>query len=128
MHGPSPDAYVSVGLLRSVDTSLRLTPTVDGRRVRLAWKNSQPAGTGVFYRIWRSGDADGGATCNPVSGGADDCQLSMTDLGAGHAGGFVDKPGKGRWTYRLGLAANWLNSPLYGDVYSVGPPIVVTVK
>jgi hypothetical protein len=52
----------------------------------------------------------------------------MDDLGA-HAGGvFVDKPGPGTWTYRLGFAANWLNSPLYGDIFSLGPPLVVRVR
>jgi hypothetical protein len=51
----------------------------------------------------------------------------MQDLGARLHGRFQDAPGHGRWTYRLGLAANWLNSPLYGDVYSIGPPIVVRV-
>jgi hypothetical protein len=51
----------------------------------------------------------------------------MDDLGAFQRS-FVDKPGRGRWTYRLGLAANWLNSPDYGDVYSVGPPLVVRIR
>src|SRR6185312_11663086 len=50
---------------------------------------------------------------------ADDCELTMQDLGARRSGRFVDKPGPGRWTYRLGLAANWLNDPFYGDVYSL---------
>ena len=51
----------------------------------------------------------------------------MDDLGAHGGGTFVDKPGHGRWTYRLGIAANWLNSPLYGDIFSFGPPVVVRV-
>jgi hypothetical protein len=49
----------------------------------------------------------------------------MDDLGAHYGGSWVDKPGRGTWVYRLGLAANWLNSPLYGDVYSFGPPVAV---
>ena len=127
LHGPEPRAYVSVGLLRSIDPSLRLLTKVEGRRVQLTWKNAQPAGTGVFYRIWRSNAPDGGATCNSVPNGADDCELTMQDLGARRSGRFVDTPGHGRFTYRLGLAANWLDSPLYGDVYSLGPPVVVRV-
>lgn len=128
LHGPNPRAYISLGLLRSIDPSLRLSAAVDGRRVRLRWTSSQPAGTGVFYRIWRSNAPDGGATCTPVPNAADDCELTMQDLGARRSGRFVDAPGRGWWTYRLGLAANWLNSPLYGDVYSLGPPIVVRVR
>jgi hypothetical protein len=52
----------------------------------------------------------------------------MDDLGAHGGGAFVDKPGRGRWTYRLGIAGNWLNSPLYGDIFSFGPPVVVRVR
>ena len=127
MHGPNPRAYVSFGLLRSIDPSLRLSAAVTGRRVDLGWRSSQPPGTGVFYRIWRSKAPDGGATCTPVPNAPDDCELTMQDLGARRSGRFVDTPGRGRWTYRLGLAANWLNDPFYGDVYSLGPPIVVRV-
>ena len=60
--------------------------------------------------------------CTPVPHAADDCQLAMDDLGRTRAARFVDKPGPGTWTYRLGFAANWLNSPLYGDIFSLGPP------
>jgi hypothetical protein len=52
----------------------------------------------------------------------------MDDLGAHPGGRFVDKPGPGRWTYRLGFAANWENSPLFGDIFSVGPPLRVGVS
>ena len=127
MHGPNPRAYIAFGLMRSIDPSLQLSSSVDGRQVHLAWHNRQPWATGVFYRVWRSKEANGGATCTPVPNAADDCELAMQDLGARRSGRFVDKPGPGRWTYRLGLAANWLNDPFYGDVYSLGPPIVVRV-
>jgi hypothetical protein len=128
MHGPNPRAYVSGGLIRSIDPSLRLSATVEGSQIRLRWPVSHPLGTAVFYRIWRSKGPTGGATCTPVANGAaDNCQLTMEDLGARRAGRFSDSPGRGRWTYRVGLAANWLNSPLYGDVFSLGPPLVVRV-
>jgi hypothetical protein len=127
LRGPAPQAYVSLGLIRSVDPSLRLFAATHGKRVRLSWSEPHPRGTAVFFRIWRSGTPDGGATCTPVPHGADDCELTMDDLGAFQRS-FVDKPGRGRWTYRLGLAANWLNSPDYGDVYSVGPPLVVRIR
>jgi hypothetical protein len=127
-HGPAPRFFISNGLLRSVDHSLRLSAKRDGGRVVLRWTISQPLGTRVFYRVWRTDAPDGGAACTAVANGADDCELTMTDLGARRAGRFVDSPGPGRWTYRLGLAANWLDDPTYGDVYSVGPPIVVRVR
>jgi hypothetical protein len=127
LQGPQPRAYVAFGLLRSVDPALRLTGTVAGQRVHLSWDAAEPAGTQVFYRIWRSDTPTGGASCAPVPHAAADCQLTMDDLGAHPGGRFVDKPGRGRFTYRLGLAANWLNSPLYGDIFSLGPPLVVRV-
>jgi hypothetical protein len=127
LQGPQPRAYESVGLLRSVDPSLQLTAAVVGRNVHLHWNAAQPAGTSVFYRIWRTNAPDGGATCTRVPHAAANCQLAMDDLGAHGGGRFVDTPKRGRWTYRLGFAANWLKSPLYGDVFSVGPPIAVRV-
>ena len=128
LRGPQPRAYQAFGLLRSVDTGLRLTATVSGRRVDLHWNVGKPGATQFFYRIWRSDASNGGAACAPVAHAADNCQLAMDDLGAHGGGRFVDKPGRGRFTYRLGLAANWLNSPLYGDVFSFGPPLVVRVR
>jgi hypothetical protein len=113
--------------LRSVDPGLHLTAAVVGQGVHLKWNDAQPAGTNVFYRIWRSKAANGGASCTPVPHAAANCQLAMDDIGAHDGGSWVDKPGRGTWTYRVGLAANWLNSPLYGDVYSVGPPTAVRV-
>jgi hypothetical protein len=127
MHGPQPRAYQAFGLLRSVDNELRLTATVSGPRVDLHWNAGKPGATRFFYRIWRSNASNGGATCAPVPHAAANCQLAMDDLGAHGGGRFVDKPGRGRFTYRLGLAANWLNSPLYGDIFSLGPPLVVRV-
>jgi len=126
--GPAPHSYISNGLLRSVDPSLQLSAKRDGRLVLLTWKSSQPLGTRVFYRVWRTDAPDGGAACTAVANGADDCELTMTDLGAQRTGRLVDRPGRGSWTYRLGLAANWLDDPTYGDVYSVGRPIVVKVR
>jgi hypothetical protein len=125
LQGPQPRAYEAFGLLRSVDPGLRLTAAVVDHRVHLNWNDSQPAGTRVFYRIWRTKAANGGASCTPVPHAAANCQLAMDDLGAHYGGSWVDKPGRGTWVYRLGLAANWLNSPLYGDVYSFGPPVAV---
>jgi hypothetical protein len=49
----------------------------------------------------------------------------MEDLGAHGGGTWIDRPGRGHWTYRLGFAANWLDDPTYGDVYSLGPPVAV---
>ena len=127
LRGPSPAAYQFQGLLRSVDPALRLSATASGGLVHLTWRPSQPSAAAVFYRIWRSNASNGGASCSPVANAADNCQLSMDDIGAHPGNSFVDKPGPGTWTYRLALAANWENSPFYGDVFSVGLPVTVKV-
>lgn len=127
LHGPNPRAYEVDVLLRTVDPALRLTAVRVGDRVRLTWDAAQPSEAKVAYRIWRSGSPTGGAACTPVSGGSDNCTLTMADAGAHTGGSWVDRPGHGRWTYRLGLEANWLDLPGYGDVFTVGPPITVHV-
>jgi hypothetical protein len=128
LQGPQPSAFDAYGLLRSVDPKLRLTATVAGPRVHLTWSVASPGATKFFYRIWRTNAPDGGVACTPVPHAAAVCRLTMDDLGAHGGGTFVDKPGRGRWTYRLGLAGNWLNSPLYGDIFSFGPPLAVRVR
>jgi len=127
LRGPQPQAWKVDFLLRPVDPALRLTAVRHGNEVRLAWNPSEPWAAKVFYRIWRTGDPAGGASCTPTPHASDNCMLTMDDLGAHYGGRWVDRPGKGVWTYRLGLAANWLNSPDYGDVYSIGLPVTVRV-
>ncbi len=127
LHGPNPRAYEVDVLIRTVDPALRLTADVVGDRVLLRWNASQPSAAKVGYHIWRSGSPDGGAVCTPVPGGSDNCTLTMRDLGSPRGSGWVDRPGKGTWTYRLGLSASWLATPDTGDVYSVGPPVRVRV-
>jgi hypothetical protein len=58
---------------------------------------------------------------------SDDCELFMDSVTATVAADVVDHPGRGTWTYRVGVAANWLNDPSLGDVYVVSPPVRVTV-
>jgi len=128
LHGPSPRAYEVDLLIRTVDPSLRLTADVVGDRVLLRWNPSQPSAAKVAYHIWRSGLPNGGAACTPVAGGADNCTLTMRDIGWPRGRGVVDTPGKGAWTYRLALSASWLATPDTGDVFSVGPPVGVRVR
>ena len=127
LHGPNPRAYEVDVLLRTVDPGLRLSATRVGNGVLLRWNNPQPSAAKVFYRIWRGGAPNGGAVCVPVPNASDNCTLTMSDLGAQRGRGLVDRPGKGNWTYRLALQANWLHDPIAGDVFSIGPPVTVRV-
>jgi hypothetical protein len=40
---------------------------------------------------------------------------------------FVDDPGRGTWTYRIGVSANWLNDLQLGDDYVISPPVTVRI-
>jgi len=53
--------------------------------------------------------------------------LYMEDVATRRAPSFADRPGTGSWSYRIGVAANWVNDPTLGDVYVVSPPVTVTV-
>jgi hypothetical protein len=95
----------------------------DGR-VTLSWTPQRPVGGPVFYRVLRS--AQNAGSCSTRGGLL--CSVTGTDLGATGQPAFVDRPKKGVWTYRVLIAANWLNDPSFGDVYAVGKPVVVRVR
>jgi hypothetical protein len=40
---------------------------------------------------------------------------------------YIDRPGPGRWTYRVGMTANWKNDLTLGDVMVVSRPVTVSV-
>jgi hypothetical protein len=51
----------------------------------------------------------------------------MDVLAATPATRWVDHAPPGRWTYRVGLASNWLADPSLGDVLQLSAPTTVTV-
>jgi hypothetical protein len=106
-----------------VNVDLGLTARSSGSRVLLSWRAGKSVGGPVFYRVWR-GPASGGdgLTC-PSARGARTCYVQLPEIGVSKTGSFVDHPGKGRWVYRVTVAANWLDNPTYGDIYLVGSPI-----
>jgi hypothetical protein len=112
-----------------VDVDLGLTAQArrDGR-VALRWVEQKPPGGPVFYRVWR-GPASGGdgVTCQ-AGGAARACILALPEIGATRSGAYIDKPGKGRWLYRIAVAANWLDDPAYGDPYLVSSPVRVITR
>jgi hypothetical protein len=120
--------------VRQGDSLLPLSPaiapraTLEGDGVRLSWRG-QPAGaTRVFYRILRT-QAQGAAFCaGRPEDAADDCRIYMEAPAATHAITFLDRPGLGAWTYRIGVSANWLDDFRYGDIYTLSEPVTVTVR
>jgi hypothetical protein len=46
----------------------------------------------------------------------------MDEVARGRDTVVIDRPGPGTWSYRVGVAANWLDDPEQGDVFVVSGP------
>ncbi len=103
----------------------RLTP--GNGAVRLSWRAWPERTADVFYRVLRTAGPNGGVACGGVAKGANQCNLYMDTVGSTKRTSFVDRPGPGRWTYRIGVAANWLDDPAFGDVTLLSTPVTATV-
>jgi Dolichyl-phosphate-mannose-protein mannosyltransferase len=111
-----------------VSSSVGLEARAQDGAVRLDWRPRPSAGGSIFYRVLRKQGAGDGAACpGRLRNASDSCQLFMDEVGSSRVTTFNDRPGRGTWTYRIGVAANWLNDPTLGDVYVVGKPVIVTV-
>jgi hypothetical protein len=109
-----------------VGIDIGLHATVGRGSVVLTWRPQRPAGGIVFYRVSRLGKTDGdGLSCQVV--GAQVCALSWQEIGVSQTASIRDKPGRGTFTYRVGVAANWLNDPNQGDIFLTSPTLRVHV-
>ena len=94
--------------------------------VYLRWRHVRTSSGDVFYRLIRSrGSTD--VDCLHRPGGADKCRLTSDMLEAMRVFATADGPGRGTWTYRVGVGANHLDDPSAGDVFLVSPPVTVTL-
>jgi Dolichyl-phosphate-mannose-protein mannosyltransferase len=102
----------------------------------LSWRAPYHGSVGAFYVVLRSRRAfpdptnpeertvTEGVSCRERrSGASQDCHLFMRRIRATRDVTYVDRPPKGKWSYRIGLAANWLNDPTRGDVLLVSRPV-----
>ena len=60
--------------------------------------------------------------------GALRCALQMEEVGRTRDRTFNDRPPRGEWTYRIGVAANWRDDPEGGDVLVVSEGLDVAVR
>jgi hypothetical protein len=126
IRGPHPTAFEVNSILvpESAPLQLRADPS-SGGAVRLQWKPSHSAGGAVFYSVFRNAGRND-RVCGPVKNAPDLCEIQARELGTTRATEFVDHPGPGTWTYRVGITANWLNNMGFGDVYAFGRSATVT--
>lgn len=110
-----------------VDTGVGLRARAGpGGRVVLRWNDAAEGASRVFYQVLRTpGSSD---TLCRSSGGANNCFFDGLPAGTTRATRFVERPGRGTWTYRIAVATNWLDDPHMGDVFLVSAPVTVTVR
>jgi hypothetical protein len=124
------DVYVPV-------RSFRLRAARSGATEGLTWDAPYSGGTKVFYTVLRSPpvstDPDNndrktvqGLSCKERQHGAPlSCDLVMDRLATTADLRYVDRPPPGRWTYRVGMTANWVNDTSLGDVMIVSDPVTI---
>jgi hypothetical protein len=126
-------------VLMPVEPKLTPTATTEGSDVRLSWPDAGSGPSAVFYRVlraesvaFREGDPNApaavdGVRCDTAVRGPAGCALAMTVIGISRAREWVDRAPAGEWVYRIGVAANWRDDELLGDVLLLSPPVRVTV-
>ena len=116
----TPDTLVPVS------TSVGLRATVSGGAVHLTWKESRPSTASGFYHVLRTNLAPDYGCAARVNSSSDSCVLYGQSIATTTGTSFTDHPGAGSWTYRIGVAANWLDDPKLGDVYVLSTPLRVS--
>ncbi len=112
-----------------VSTALHVNASSTPRGVHLSWRKQTPGTAKGFYRVLRTAGVDSGLFCaGRRNGSADNCTAFGDSIATTKGTSFVDHPGRGTWTYRIGIAANWVDDPSLGDVYAVSSPASVSVR
>jgi hypothetical protein len=96
---------------------LRVRPTDRGNV--LEWTDSTYRAE-TFYRVYRGSRAFPDLVCERR--GVDRCELRAETLATTRARRYVDPAPPADATYRIGVAANWLDDPERGDVFALSPP------
>jgi hypothetical protein len=128
LHDSGRRAVKQPYVLVPVNAKIAPRASVSGDEVRLSWHGTPSRAAGVFYRILRGAGPTGGLGCaGRINGSADNCQVVAESPGVAREPSFVERPGSGTWTYRVGVSANWLDDFAFGDVTVLSPPVTVTV-
>jgi hypothetical protein len=85
----------------------------------LTWDDSTSRAN-TFYRVYRESEEVSDLDCERA--GADRCELRAETLATTRDRRYIDAdPPPGPVTYRIGVAANWLDEDDRGDVFAVSP-------
>jgi hypothetical protein len=96
--------------------------------VRLTWRGMKPGTARAFYHVLRAKGANPDVFCaGRLNGSSDNCVLVTRSVATTRGTTFTDHPGPGRWIYRIGVAANWVDDPKLGDIYVVTKPTALTL-
>ncbi len=120
MLSPRDNLYLPV----EHDFRLRGEPTKDGYSI--SWRRPETAATKVFYRIYRS-RAGADASCERVPNATTECVLETQAIATTRALEFSDSPVPGRYTYRVGMAADRRDDPRTGDVLLLSQAMTRTI-
>ena len=121
--------YVPIG----ENFGLRATASAAGGGIDLTWRPRRSSGsTRTFYTLYRSlaefqipkGSPE---DCESRHGGADKCSIEMDQFATTREEFWHDVPPPGRWTYRVGIAANWVDDEGRGDTLLLSDPLTVTI-
>ena len=121
---PSRNLYVPV------DRTFHVDATVAQRAVSLSWPDPGSGSVKPTYLVMRVAagtTTDEGVNCGPRPGGVRPCVIAMPELGYTTSRSYLDKPGPGRWIYRVALAASYTDDPSSGDPMLYSGPTQVTV-
>lgn len=124
-----------------VGGGLELTAGRVGGGTRLRWTTPPHGSVRVFYAVLRSRPrfpdptnprertVVDGVSCHPKPAHASqDCHLYMRRVASVRGSTWLDHPPPGRWTYRVAVAANWIDDPAGGDLLLVSRPVTIGAR
>jgi hypothetical protein len=121
LQGPVAVRYPADGPPIPALAAFDLEGEVADGEVRLSWRGTGPRSARTFYRILRG--PEDAITCYPNDPGARDCQLEMRPVGETRETSWSEVPPPGDWTYRVAVAANWLDDTAEGDPLWISLPV-----
>jgi hypothetical protein len=122
-----------------IDRNLGVRVESGGGGVVVRWRRVRGDRARVFYAVYRSparaviGKGSellpviDGVFCDRAKEGASRCSLEMPRIATTRRTWFDEGPPPGRWTYRIGVLANWRDDPSLGDPVYLSEPVDVDV-